>query len=64
MQIDAAKFKPLTEAEKLRRRTNNMCLYYGNPRHITHHCLQKLVKLQVQAVETPQELENKNIQSQ
>jgi hypothetical protein len=26
MQIDAAKFKPLTEAEKFRRRTNNLCL--------------------------------------
>jgi len=64
MQIDAAKFKPLTEAEKLCRRTNNMCLYYGNPGHTARQCPQKLVKLQVQAVETPQELENKNIQSQ
>ncbi len=61
MQIDATKFKPLTEAEKLRRRTNNMCLYYGNPGHIDRQCPQKLVKLQVQAVETPQKLENKNI---
>jgi len=64
MQIDAAKFKPLTEAEKLRQRTNNLCLYYGNLGHIARQCPQKLVKLQVQAVETPQELENKNIQSQ
>ena len=64
MQIDATKFKPLTEAEKLRRRTNNLCLYCGNPGHIARQCPQKLVKLQVQAVETPQELENKNIQSQ
>jgi hypothetical protein len=64
MQIDAAKFKPLTEAEKLCRRTNNLCPYCGNLGHITRHCPQKLVKLQVQAVETPQELENKNIQSQ
>ncbi len=64
MQIDAAKFKPLTKVEKHRRRTNNMCLYCGNPRHITHQCPQKLVKLQVQVVETPQVLENKNIQSQ
>jgi hypothetical protein len=64
MQIDAAKFKPLTKADKLRRRTNNMCLYYGNPGHIARHCPQKLVKLQMQAVETPQVLENKNIQSQ
>jgi hypothetical protein len=64
MQIDATKFKPLTKAKKLRRRTNNLCLYCGNPGHIARQCLQKLVKLQVQAVETPQELENKNIQSQ
>jgi hypothetical protein len=64
MHIDAAKFKPLTEAEKLHRRTNNLCLYCGNPGHIARECPQKLVKLQVQAVETPQELENKNIQSQ
>jgi hypothetical protein len=64
MQIDAAKFKPLTEAEKLRQRTNNLCLYYGKPGHIARQCPQKLVKLQVQAVETPQVLENKNIQSQ
>jgi len=64
MQIDATKFKPLIEAKKLHRQANNMCLYCGNPGHITHQCPQKLVKLQVQAVETPQELENKNIQSQ
>jgi hypothetical protein len=64
MQIDTAKFKPLTKAEKLRRRTNNQCLYCGNRGHIARQCPQKLVKLQVQAVETPQELENKNIQSQ
>jgi hypothetical protein len=61
MQIDTAKFKSLIEAEKLRRKTNNLYFYCGNPGHI---CPQKLVKLQVQAVETPQELENKNIQSQ
>jgi hypothetical protein len=64
MQINAAKFKILTEAEKLRRRTNNLCLYCGNPGHIARQCPQKLVKLQVQDVETPQGLENKNIQSQ
>jgi len=64
MQIDTTKFKSLIEAKKLRRRTNNLCLYCGNPGHIARHCLQKLVKLQVQVVETPQELENKNIQSE
>jgi hypothetical protein len=61
MHIDTAKFKSLTEAEKLCQRTNNLCLYCGNPGHIARQCPQKLVKLQVQAVETPQELENKNI---
>jgi hypothetical protein len=45
MQINAAKFKPLIEAEKLRRRTNNLCLYCGNPGHIACQCPQKLVKL-------------------
>jgi len=64
MHIDATKFKPLTEAEKLRQRTNNQCHYCGNPGHIARQCPQKLVKLQVQVVETPQELENKNIRSQ
>jgi hypothetical protein len=64
MQINTAKFKSLTEAEKLRRRINNLCLYCGNLGHIARQCPQKLVKLQVQAMETPQELENKNIQSQ
>ncbi len=53
MQIDAAKFKPLTEAEKLRRRTNNMCLYSGNPGHIARQCLQKLVKLQYKLWKLP-----------
>jgi hypothetical protein len=61
MHINAAKFKPLIKTEKLRRRTNNLCLYCGNLGHIARQCPQKLVKLQVQAVETPQELENKNI---
>jgi hypothetical protein len=63
MQINATKFKPLTEAKKLRRRANNMCLYCGNLGHIAHQCPQKLAKLQVQAVETPQVLESENIQS-
>jgi hypothetical protein len=63
MQIDVAKFKTLTEAEKLRRKTNNLCLYCGNSGHIARQCPQKLIKLQVQVVEIPQELENKNIQS-
>jgi hypothetical protein len=54
MQIDTTKFKSLTEAEKLRRRTNNLCIYCGNPGYIARQCPQKHVKLQVQAVETPQ----------
>jgi len=34
MHINTAKFKSLTEAEKLRRRINNLCLTCGNPRHL------------------------------
>ncbi len=64
MHIDAAKFKPLIEAEKLCQWANNLYLYCGNPGHIACQCPQKLVKFQVQAVEIPQVLENKNIQSQ
>jgi len=64
MQIDVAKFKPLIEAEKLCQWANYLFLYCGNPGHIARQCLQKLVKLQMQAVKTPQVLENKNIQSQ
>ena len=33
MQIDATKFKPLTEQEKKRRREENLCLCCGQPGH-------------------------------
>jgi hypothetical protein len=49
MQIDATKFKPLTEAEKFCRWANNLCLYCGNLGHIARQCPQKLVKLHVQS---------------
>ncbi|CAG8732113.1 5345_t:CDS:2, partial [Dentiscutata heterogama] len=41
MQIDAARFRPLTEEEKKWRRTNNLCLYCGAPGHIARSCPNK-----------------------
>ena len=38
MQIDATKFKPLTEQEKKRRREENLCLYCGQPGHLASNC--------------------------
>ncbi|GGS28793.1 hypothetical protein GCM10010252_78110 [Streptomyces aureoverticillatus] len=34
MQIDAVRFKLLTEQEKIRRRQEGLCLYCGEPKHI------------------------------
>ncbi|GGV53970.1 hypothetical protein GCM10010495_82370 [Kitasatospora herbaricolor] len=33
MQIDAVRFKPLTEQEKIRRRQEGLCLYCGEFKH-------------------------------
>lgn len=41
MQIDAARFKPLTEEEKRRRRMEHLCLYCGKPNHKIDNCLEK-----------------------
>lgn len=41
MDLDSAasrKFKPLTDAEKKRRRDNNLCAYCGGEGHIAVHC--------------------------
>lgn len=39
MQLDNTQRRgPLTEAEKKRRRDNNLCLYCGNPGHIANTC--------------------------
>lgn len=39
MQLDSARTKgPLTEAEKQRRRANNLCLYCGGPGHLARVC--------------------------
>lgn len=41
MQIDAVRFKPLTEQEKSRRRQGGLCLYCGEPKHTAQHCPKK-----------------------
>jgi retrotransposon gag protein len=38
MDLDASKRGPLTEAEKKRRRENNLCLYCGNGGHFLQKC--------------------------
>ena len=38
MQIDATRFKPLTEQEKKQRREKNLCLYCGQPGHRASNC--------------------------
>jgi hypothetical protein len=41
MQIDKTRFKPFTKQEKQHQRTNNLCLYCGEPCHIVCECLKK-----------------------
>ncbi|GGS28174.1 hypothetical protein GCM10010252_77980 [Streptomyces aureoverticillatus] len=41
MQIDAVRFKPLTEQEKSRRRQKKLCLYCEKPKHTAQHCPKK-----------------------
>ncbi|CAG8470146.1 98_t:CDS:2 [Dentiscutata heterogama] len=41
MQIDTIRFKPLSEEEKKRHRTNNLCLYCGKLGHIIRNCSKK-----------------------
>lgn len=38
MQVDTVRFRPLTPAERERRRSNNLCLYCGRPGHIINSC--------------------------
>ena len=42
MQLDAVRFKPLTNAEKDRHRANNLCLYCGLAGHMVRNCPRKL----------------------
>ena len=42
MEIGAAeRYKPLSNDEKQRRRTNGLCLYCGKPNHVALHCPEK-----------------------
>jgi hypothetical protein len=38
MQLGGTRFKKLTDAEKARRRANNLCLYCGEPNHHARNC--------------------------
>ena len=44
MQIDAARYKPLTQAEKDRRRALGLCLYCGGENHEAKDCPKKSAK--------------------
>ena len=39
MEMDHARFQPLTNAQRQHRRNNDLCLYCGNPGHVIPHCL-------------------------
>jgi len=66
MQIDAVRFKPLTEQEKIRRRQEGLCLYCGEPKHTTQHCPKKRrnYKMRGTAIKEDNVSENGSIQLQ
>jgi hypothetical protein len=41
MQIDATRYKCLTQEEKQRRRREGLCLYCGKPNHQAKDCTTK-----------------------
>ena len=66
MQIDAVRFKPLTQQEKTRRRQEGLCLYCGEPKHTAQHCpkKQRNYKMRGTAVKDDNMSENEFIQLQ
>lgn len=61
MQIDAARFKPLTEEEKRRRRLEHLCLYCGKPNHKVDNCPQKKRRsYKMRSATTPSEAQSGN----
>ena len=38
MEIDHARFQPLTDVQRQHRRDNGLCLYCGGPGHVIRHC--------------------------
>jgi hypothetical protein len=64
MQIDAAKFKPLIETEKTSPKDKQPVSLLWQPRAHSLPVPSKACQTSITSCGTPQELENKNIQSQ
>ena len=63
MQIDATRFKPLTEQEKKQKREENLCVYCGQLGHQASNCpLKRQQTFCMRTATTHQE--NKDVQSQ
>ena len=63
MQIDATRFKPLTEQEKKRRCEENLCLYYSQRGHQASNCPLKRQRTFCMRTTTTHQ-ENEDVQSQ
>ena len=61
MQIDATRFKPLTEQEKKQRHEENLCLYCGQLGHRASNC--PLKRQRTFRMRTTTIQENKDVQS-
>ena len=61
MQVDAVRFKPLTNDEKEHHHRNNLCLYCGGSGHMVRNCP---LKLRIASVGTTPNSENSQAQLQ
>jgi hypothetical protein len=52
MDLDTARFKPLSAQEKDRRRRLNLCLYCGEPNHMARQCPNKRWQMTANTLET------------
>lgn len=64
MQLDATRFKPLTEQEKKRRREQDLCLYCGRPGHRANNCMVKNQRTYQMRTTMAIQQENEDLQSQ
>ena len=67
MEIDHARFQPLTEAQRQHRRDNGLCLYCGNPGHVIRHCPVRGPRHQfhrARLAEVPRQQENDQVRLQ
>ena len=66
MQIDAIRFKPLTEQEKNRRRQEGLCLYCGESKHTAQHCPKKRRNHKMRSMNIKDDImsENESVQLQ